>query len=55
MMKPKHHQIVAFIRDGKLDARHWLNLDDPFELENIHDAFEVLRSRRLMKALVKLS
>jgi threonine dehydrogenase-like Zn-dependent dehydrogenase len=50
-----HERVIAFMREGKLDARHWLNIDEPFPLDNIHDAFEALRSRRLVKALVKLS
>jgi 2-desacetyl-2-hydroxyethyl bacteriochlorophyllide A dehydrogenase len=50
-----HRQVVAFMREGKLNAAHWLNLDNPFPLDNIHDAFEALRSRRLTKALIKLS
>lgn len=49
-----HEQIVAAMREGKLQARHWLNLDAPFDLENIGAAFEALEKRELVKALVRL-
>jgi D-arabinose 1-dehydrogenase-like Zn-dependent alcohol dehydrogenase len=50
-----HHQVIDFMRIGKLNAAHWLNLEQPFALDNIHEAFDALRTRQLVKALVKLS
>jgi 2-desacetyl-2-hydroxyethyl bacteriochlorophyllide A dehydrogenase len=50
-----HQQVVDFMRAGKLNAANWLNLEQPFSLDNIHEAFNALRARRLLKALVKLS
>jgi len=50
-----HDQVIAFMRAGKLNARHWLNLDEPFALDDIHAAFDALRSRKLIKALIQLS
>ena len=49
-----HQPVVAFMRAGKLDARHWLNLDTPFPLLKINAAFEAVKSRKVVKALVKL-
>jgi hypothetical protein len=43
------------MREGKLDARHWLNMDAPFALDDIEDAFAALRERRLIKALIRVS
>jgi threonine dehydrogenase-like Zn-dependent dehydrogenase len=49
-----HEQVIALVRAGKLDASVWLNLDRPYELENIVEAFDAVRSRDVVKALVKL-
>jgi L-iditol 2-dehydrogenase len=50
-----HERVVEFIRQGRLDARVWLNLDNPFPLEEIGAAFEALRRRELIKALIRVS
>jgi len=50
-----HDRVVAMIREGKLDARHWLNLDSPFPLNRINDAFEALKQRKLIKALIRVA
>ena len=50
-----HDEVVRRMADGTLDAKRWLNLNSPFELEQITDAFEAIRNRRLIKALIRLS
>lgn len=49
-----HDEVVAFVRQGKLDAGIWLNLDSPYALERINDAFDAVRERKVVKALVRL-
>jgi threonine dehydrogenase-like Zn-dependent dehydrogenase len=49
-----HDEVIEFIRQGKLDAGDWLNLDSPYPLERISDAFEAVWQRKVVKALVKL-
>ena len=49
-----HEEVTRFHREGKLDASIWLNLDAPFDLENINDAFDAIRNRRELKALIRL-
>ena len=49
-----HDQVVALVQDGKLDASIWIDLDRPFALEDIVDAFQAVRNREVVKALVKL-
>ncbi len=49
-----HDQAVALWRDGKLDPAVWLDLANPFPLARIADAFEAVRARRVVKALVRL-
>ena len=50
-----HGRVVAFMRDGKLDARVWLDLDHVYPLEQIADAFKAVEARQVIKAVVKLS
>jgi D-arabinose 1-dehydrogenase-like Zn-dependent alcohol dehydrogenase len=50
-----HEAVIAFMRDGKLNARHWLNSAAPYPLERIADAYAAVQSRKEIKALVKLS
>jgi len=47
-----HDRVVAMIRS---DARHWLNLDSPFPLDRINDAFDALKQRKLIKALIRVA
>jgi len=49
-----HEQTVSFVQQGKLDASLWLDLDNPFPLDDINAAFQVLKRRKLVKALIKL-
>ena len=50
-----HAQVIDRIRDGRLDAWIWLDEDYTYPLERIHDAFDAVRRRRCVKALVKLA
>lgn len=50
-----HHAVLERIRDGRLDAGVWLDFDRIFPLEEIHSAFDAVRARRSVKALVQLS
>jgi D-arabinose 1-dehydrogenase-like Zn-dependent alcohol dehydrogenase len=50
-----HQQVIDFVRLGKLDAGAWLNLQSPFPLDRINDAFAALERREMVKAVVKLS
>ena len=49
-----HQAVIERIRDGRLDAGIWLDLDRVFPLNEIHRAFEAVRERRSIKALVRL-
>jgi len=49
-----HEQVVAHMRAGRLDARHWLNLDHPYPLADINDAFAALRQRTQLKAVIRV-
>jgi D-arabinose 1-dehydrogenase-like Zn-dependent alcohol dehydrogenase len=50
-----HGRVVAFMREKKLDARVWMDLQHPVPLEKIADAFKAIESRQAIKVLVKLS
>jgi D-arabinose 1-dehydrogenase-like Zn-dependent alcohol dehydrogenase len=50
-----HDEVMSRIVDGSLDASIWLDLEHPFDLDHIADAFDAIRSKRLVKALIKLS
>lgn len=50
-----HQRVVEMVLQGKLDARHWLNLDHPFLLEEIGAAFQALERRELVKALIRIA
>lgn len=49
-----HQRVVEMALQGKLDARHWLNLDSPFPLADITEAFAALERRELVKALIRV-
>lgn len=49
-----HEQVMSLIGEGKLDASIWLDLDNPYPLERITDAFDAVRERRVVKALIRL-
>ena len=49
-----HDAVLAFMREGKLAAKHWLNTQSPYSLANITAAYAAVESRKELKALVKL-
>jgi len=50
-----HEQVVEYMRAGKLDATRFIDLDSPYPLDDINAAFDAVRQRQCIKALVKLS
>ncbi|MCL4507444.1 MAG: zinc-binding dehydrogenase [Chloroflexi bacterium] len=50
-----HAEIVAMIQGGALKAGNWLDLEHPFNLTDINLAFDALRERKMIKAVIKLS
>jgi len=49
-----HQQVVELVLQGRLDARHWLNLETPYPLDEIGEAFAALERRELVKALIRI-
>jgi D-arabinose 1-dehydrogenase-like Zn-dependent alcohol dehydrogenase len=49
-----HDTVVTFQREGKLQPGHFLDLDTIYPLESINNAFDTVRARRAVKAVVKL-
>ncbi len=50
-----HDRVIAYMRDGALDARIWLDLERPYPLTDIVSAFDAVQARKAVKALVRLS
>ena len=50
-----HERVLSLIRDGALEARIFLGLDRVYPLAEISRAFDAVRGRRVIKAVVKLS
>ena len=50
-----HERVVALVQAGKLDASVWLDLAHPFALDDIGAAFEAVRARKMVKAVIRLS
>jgi len=50
-----HDAVVEFVRAGKLRADPFMDLRHPFELDNLAAAFDHVRQRKAVKALVRLS
>lgn len=50
-----HDHVVALVQAGKLDASVWLDLAHPFALDDIGAAFEAVRARQMVKAVVRLA
>ncbi len=50
-----HERVVAFMQEGMLDASIWLDGECVFPLGEIGAAFDALRERKAVKALVALS
>jgi hypothetical protein len=51
----KHDEIVDLMLKGKLSAGLWMDLDNPYPLDRIIDAFKAVESKKAIKALVKLT
>jgi len=50
-----HAHVVKLIQRGLLNARHFCDLDRIFPLDDIEAAFAAVRSREVIKAIVRLS
>lgn len=50
-----HDKVIAQVRAGELDAADWVDLERPYELDEIVAAFDAVRERRLVKAVVRLA
>jgi L-iditol 2-dehydrogenase len=49
-----HARVLEFWRAGKLKPEIWLDLDHPYELEQLGQALEDVEQRKSVKALVRL-
>jgi threonine dehydrogenase-like Zn-dependent dehydrogenase len=49
-----HERVVAFVAEGKLRAGPWLDLSHPFPLAEIDKAYEAVRARKMVKAVIQL-
>jgi len=50
-----HEAVVAFVRAGKLQARHWLDIEHPLPLERLAEAYTEPGKRAFSKVLVQLA
>lgn len=50
-----HEEVVDLIRAGKLDAGNWLDKENIFTWENATAAYDHVRAKKAVKALIKLS
>lgn len=50
-----HDAVVKLMQRGLLKAEHFCDLEHIYPLEDINSAFDAIRSRRAVKAVVKLS
>ena len=50
-----HERVVAFMQGGALDPSIWVDLEHPFQLDDINRAFEALREKKMIKALIQLT
>jgi threonine dehydrogenase-like Zn-dependent dehydrogenase len=48
-----HAQVVQDVQRGKLTAAHWLDLEHPYALSDINLAFDALRARKMIKAVIR--
>jgi D-arabinose 1-dehydrogenase-like Zn-dependent alcohol dehydrogenase len=49
-----HAEVIDGILSGKLDASIWLDLDHPYPLEQIEEAYQALRRKEIIKALIQI-
>ena len=47
-------RVVGLVKNGALDAGIWLDIEHPFELDDIASAFKSLDEKQIVKALIKL-
>jgi D-arabinose 1-dehydrogenase-like Zn-dependent alcohol dehydrogenase len=50
-----HEPVMEFIRAGKLNACHWMDLDIVYPLDRITEAYDAVKTRKHIKALVALA
>ncbi len=50
-----HEAVIQYMKDGKLDASVWMDLDKVYSLDEINDALAAVADRKAIKVLVKLS
>lgn len=50
-----HDKVVAMIASGYLKPDLWLDSDSAYLLDNVNEAFQAVRDRKFIKALLKLS
>lgn len=50
-----HDAVVGLVQSGALDAGLWLDLEKPIPLEEINRAFDRVRDRSALKALMKIA
>ena len=50
-----HQQVSEAVMQGKLDAGVWYDAVHPYSLDQIREAFADVKSRKVVKALIKLS
>lgn len=49
-----HEQVMALVSAGRLDPTIWLDLNDPYRLDQINDALAAVRERAVVKALIRI-
>ncbi len=49
-----NEEVISRIINNQLDARIWMDIDNPFELDRINDAYEATKRRDCIKALIKI-
>lgn len=50
-----HERVVFFVQKGMLKANLWMDIEHPFPLGEINQAYEAVRERKMVKALVSLA
>ena len=50
-----HQEVLGMFLDGRLEASLWIDLDRAYPLAEIGAAYEMLKQRKAVKALVRLS
>lgn len=50
-----HEEVIDLIRAGKLDAGNWLDKEHVFTWDNAPEAYDHVRNKKAVKAVIKLS